>query len=179
MLAHAGTPSEQVALLLLTTGFWSGWASLSRIRRRGFLRLPLPVAWGGTVLAVGLVVGAVVLPSRVTTPISARPSTTATLSFEQPTPDERVTGTTLHIVLALQAGTILPSSTTRLQPNAGHIHLYLDGRLTSMAYGLSQDLDLSTIAAGPHVLSAEFVAADHAPFSPRVIATTTFVKEPS
>jgi hypothetical protein len=34
-----------------------------------------------------------------------------------------------------------------------------------MNYGTEQDVP---VAAGPHVLKAEFVAADHVPFAPRV-----------
>ena len=45
-----------------------------------------------------------------------------------------------------------------------------------MAYGTEQQVDISGFAPGPHALSAEFVAADHAPFSPRVVVTTSFIK---
>ena len=45
MLAHAGTPDEQVALLMVVAGLWVGWAGLSRLRGRGFPRLSLASAW--------------------------------------------------------------------------------------------------------------------------------------
>jgi hypothetical protein len=35
-------------------------------------------------------------------------------------------------------------------------------------------VDLRTLDPGEHLLEAEFVAADHAPFSPRVLAKSTF-----
>ena len=40
-----------------------------------------------------------------------------------------------------------------------------------MAYGLEQQVD---VTPGVHVLVAEFVAGDHAPFNPRVTVTRTF-----
>ncbi len=40
-----------------------------------------------------------------------------------------------------------------------------------MNYGLEQDLPVTT---GTWVLKAEFVAADHAPFNPRVWSTEVF-----
>ena len=39
------------------------------------------------------------------------------------------------------------------------------GQIVSMNYGLEQDLP---VTPGTYVFRAEFVAADHAPFSPRV-----------
>jgi hypothetical protein len=45
------------------------------------------------------------------------------------------------------------------------VHLYVDNVLVSMNYALEQDMP---VHAGTYVLKAEFVASDHAPFSPRV-----------
>jgi hypothetical protein len=45
-----------------------------------------------------------------------------------------------------------------------------------MTFGLVQELDVRSLAPGPHTLTAEFVAADHGPFDPRVIASVTFTK---
>jgi hypothetical protein len=58
-----------------------------------------------------------------------------------------------------------------LPPNEGHIHLYLDGSLVTMTTGLSAMIDAPP---GRHALRAEFVAVDHGPFDPRVVATVTF-----
>lgn len=65
----------------------------------------------------------------------------------------------------------MPLTSLHLIPNAGHVHLYLDGSLVSMTTGLDGDV---TAAPGPHQIRAEFVAVDHLPFDPRVIATVTF-----
>ena len=79
----------------------------------------------------------------------------------------------------LKGGKIVPTTSTTLTPDTGHLHLYIDDRLISMAYGgargsrcRSRDLE-----AGPHVLRVEFVAADHGPFDPRVEASVPFVKD--
>ena len=39
-----------------------------------------------------------------------------------------------------------------------------------MTYGLVQVVDLRDLPPGSHTLQAEYVAADHAPFDPRVTA---------
>jgi hypothetical protein len=46
-----------------------------------------------------------------------------------------------------------------------------------MTYGTTQRILIRGLEAGPHVLQAEFVAADHAPFNPRVTAVEQFIKE--
>jgi hypothetical protein len=40
-----------------------------------------------------------------------------------------------------------------------------------------QVVDLRDVSPGPHTLQAEFVAADHAPFDPRVTAAVRFETE--
>ncbi len=99
------------------------------------------------------------------TPAGSRPSSPAVLAFVSPTPNEIVTGTTVHVVLSLQNATIVSATTTNISPTTGHVHLYVDNALVSMNYQLSQDLP---VHPGTYVMYAEFVAADHAPFDPRV-----------
>jgi hypothetical protein len=48
----------------------------------------------------------------------------------------------------------------------------LDGQLVSMTSGTSQMLD--GLELGDHLVQVEFVATDHAPFDPRVLAAATF-----
>ena len=64
MLAHAGSPDESLAMLLLAAGVWTGWAGLSRIRGKEFARVPVIGAWALGVAGVGLIVGGRAGPAR-------------------------------------------------------------------------------------------------------------------
>jgi hypothetical protein len=106
-------------------------------------------------------------PSAQVAPTAAgsRPSSPAVVSIVSPTAGESVVGTSVHVVLSLTGATIVQATSTNIQPDEGHVHLYVDNVLVSMNYGLEQDLP---VHPGTYVLKAEFVASDHAPFSPRV-----------
>ena len=69
----------------------------------------------------------------------------------------------------------MPFTTTRLTPDTGHVHLYVDGHLIAMATSTMAQLP---VPPGQHTLVAEFVAADHGPFRPRVTATVRFEVRP-
>jgi hypothetical protein len=97
--------------------------------------------------------------------LGPRPSTTATVEIVAPASSTTVSGTTAHVVLRLDGATIVPQTTTAIRPDQGHVHLYVNGVLVSMNYGLEQDIP---VQPGTLLLKAEFVAADHAPFNPRV-----------
>jgi len=97
-----------------------------------------------------------------------RPASPATVEIVSPTASTTVQGETLHVVLRLNGGTLVPQTTTDIRPDEGHVHLYVNNVLVSMNYGLEQDIP---VQPGSTVLRAEFVAADHAPFSPRVWST--------
>lgn len=97
--------------------------------------------------------------------LGPRPSTTATVEIVQPAPSTTVSGSTVHVVLKLTGARIVPQTSTAIRPDEGHLHLYVNGLLVSMNYGLEQDIP---VQPGTIDIKAEFVAADHAPFSPRV-----------
>jgi hypothetical protein len=103
-------------------------------------------------------------------PSLVRPSSPAVITIVEPTAGETVTGTTVHVVLSLKGARIVSQTTTNIRPDEGHVHLFVDHVLVSMNYGLEQDLP---VHPGTYVLSAEFVAADHAPFNPRVMSAET------
>ena len=183
MIAHAGGAPETLSVMLLFGGLWVGWAGWSRLKSRGFPRLPLGAAFGLIGLAVALVLAAGLVPQmiygasgklKIPTPSGARPSSTATISFVQPTPGQVATGDQLEVVMTLTGGQITDVTTTKLTPDTGHIHLSVDGTLVSMTYGVVQIVPLNGLAPGSHTLLAEFVAADHAPFAPRVEASVNF-----
>jgi hypothetical protein len=97
--------------------------------------------------------------------LGPRPSSPATLTITAPNDGATVTGTSVHIAMDLENATITSATTTNITPTEGHIHLYVDNVIRSMNYSTEQDLP---VTPGTYVLKAEFVAADHAPYSPRV-----------
>ena len=101
-----------------------------------------------------------------------RPSSPAKLTIETPRQGQTVKQARPEVVLALDGGKIVNQTTTRVQGDEGHIHLYVDGKLVTMNYGLRQRLP--QLPPGQHVVQAEFVAADHAPFDPRVLTQAAF-----
>jgi hypothetical protein len=131
------------------------------------------------IAAIAFLVGACTSPAGSTpSPTNAaasgsRPSSPAVVMVVQPTAGAAITptpcpgasGSCVHIKLSLTGATIVSATSTDIRPDQGHVHLYVDNVLVSMNYGLEQDLPVHT---GTYVLKAEFVAADHAPFNPRV-----------
>lgn len=80
---------------------------------------------------------------------------------------------TVPLRLKLEGGEIVPATTTgNVQPDEGHVHVYLDNNLVTMTASLSTDLQ--DVAPGQHLVEVEFVANDHFPFDPRVLAAVAF-----
>jgi hypothetical protein len=130
------------------------------------LRIPASLV----LLAASLVAcspGANPSPSGGLASLGPRPSSPAVVGIVSPASAAHVTGTSVHVVLSLTGAQIVPATTTDITPTTGHVHLYVDNSLVSMNYGLEQDIP---VTPGSHVLKAEFVAADHAPFNPRVVS---------
>ncbi len=185
MLAHLGNADESLSLVMLFAGIWMGWGGWSRLRGKGFPRMPLPAAYGLIGGAAVMVVAATFVPrallgppGAVPTPASSgvRPASTATLAIAKPTPGEVVGGSQLEVLLTLSGGTIASTASTTLTSDTGHIHLSIDGKLASMTYGTVQVLNIASLSPGPHTLTAEFVANDHGTFNPRVTQSVTFRK---
>ena len=175
--AHGGLsgPADNVATVLVIAAaiVFLTWNRLRRNKeltgRRRLLLPALPVAAGG------LVALAVITPSFVSTsPSKNRPLTAARLQILSPVSGSHA-GPTVDVKLALRGASIVPQANVlppKLPANQGHIHVRLDGNLISMTYGL--DEQLHDLSPGPHVVQAEFVAVDHAPFKNPVVATATF-----
>jgi hypothetical protein len=183
MIAHAGGTDESLAIVMLFAAIWTGWIGWTRLHGNGFPRVPLAGAYALLGLAGVLVVTSAFVPRALLGPKTAatattRPVSTATIAFLRPREHERVSGPEMNVVLDLEGGTIVQATTTSIAPDTGHVHLLLDGALVSMTFGTEQVVDLSHVPAGPHTLTAEFVAADHLPFAPPVMATVDFVKAP-
>jgi hypothetical protein len=177
LVADGGTSHDQIITLLYVLAVLFGWVAFSRLRGRAFNRLPEAGAWASAVLAVSSVVLAVVLPPIISPEISsARPSSTARIVFLSPRPEEIFRTTSqvadVPVRLHLVGGRIVAFTSTKLVPNTGHVHLYLDGALVQMTTTLHRNVGM---VAGPHTLRAEFVAVDHAPFDPPVVDSVSFV----
>jgi hypothetical protein len=104
-------------------------------------------------------------------PARDRPASTAQLQILEPAPGAVLTGSKTVVKLQLDGARIVSQTTRGAKPNEGHIHLSLDGLIVSMTEGLEQEIP---ITKGDHLLQAEFVAGDHFPFNPKVVATTSF-----
>ena len=105
-----------------------------------------------------------------------RPTSTGELTIVSPENGERISGDTARLRIDLQGAEVVDQTSTDLQPDEGHLHVVLDGKLVSMTSGTSQLLQ--GLTPGEHLLQVEFVANDHAPFDPRVLAAVTFEVRP-
>jgi hypothetical protein len=111
--------------------------------------------------------------SAVTSTASGpRPSSTGKLSIVSPTTGKVLPAGNVTLKVKLTGATIVAASSTHLVPDQGHLHVILDDNLITMTG--STTTILPNLAAGTHLLKVEFVANDHAPFDPRVIAATSF-----
>ena len=114
--------------------------------------------------------GATPPPATLTPATTNRPASDVKVTIVSPTNGQVVHGTSVHVVVTVTGGTVTPSYSTTISPTVGHVHLYLQGQLVYMSYTLSQDLPVSPGLS--YQLYAEWVAADHFPFSPRDITPT-------
>ena len=136
-------------------------------------RPSLPAAVLAVVLGAGaLVAGCSTNGAEPSVPASLgpRPPSTATVEIVEPKAGEVVAGTSAHVVLKLTGARIITETNVAIRPDEGHVHLYVNNQLVSMNYGLEQDI---RVQPGTLVLKAEFVAADHAPYNPRVYSGET------
>jgi hypothetical protein len=124
---------------------------------------------GATVLLVGLVA----CGGGTSTP--TRPTSTGKLTIVSPTANEVIHGTVLHVRLQLAGARLVQQASTQISPDTGHIHVSIDGIVKSLLAGLTYDA--TDLTPGRHLLTVEFVAADHGPFNPRVILRQTFQVE--
>jgi hypothetical protein len=178
VLSHVGTPGPAtfVATGLFLVAFGASYGAYRLFAHPSGLRRALSIGLG--VVAIGCFGVATALPLFLgASPSLGRPSTTARLEILLPRAGEVIRGdpASVPVKLGLQGGTVVPTTSLRLVPNEGHIHLYLDGRLVSMTTGLD---GLVTAPPGQHELRAEFVAVDHGPFQPRLQTTVTFSVRP-
>jgi hypothetical protein len=154
--------------------FAAGWVAVRRLLGKGFPSLPRAAAMGSAAAAILCVDLVYVLPPILSpAPASARPSSSAHVRILSPLPGQAFRGDPARVPVRLQltGGRVVRFTSTNLRPDEGHIHLFVDGRLVSMSYGLSAGV---WVSPGNHTVLAAFVAVDHAPFLPPVQAAVMF-----
>ena len=115
-------------------------------------------------------------PTAGTESTGPRPSSPAKLTILAPKNGETVHGTSVELRVRLQHAKIVPATTTNISPTQGHLHVILDDKLISMTEGTTQEV--TGLTPGLHRIQVEFVASDHAPFDPRVVAIVSFEVKP-
>jgi len=179
LIAHGGRPDELVAQILVLATIVVGWVGIARVRGKRFAWMPRAGGWLLVGLAPVLLAFAILVPTviwRTPAPTVDRPASTAVVSIAEPAEGQQVSTATMGVVTEISGATVVDGSATEVTPDTGHVHVYLDDRLMSMAYAPEQEIAIDWLSPGPHVLRVEFVAADHGAFEPPVETSVTFVK---
>lgn len=119
-------------------------------------------------------------PTTLPSPAAERPSSTAKLTLVEPSSGAVLGPEDVRVRLELIGAQLTKEVSRNLSPDEGHIHLRLDGETITLLGDLDENLaDIlgGPVATGPHLLEAEFVAADHGPFDPRIIVSVPFTVE--
>lgn len=116
--------------------------------------------------------------SGATPTASPRPASTGKVVIVSPVNGQTFRGAavTVPVELTLTGAEVVPATTTDVTPDTGHIHLFLDNQVVTMNFSLTGEVP--SVTPGQHILRAEFVAADHLPFNPRVFVSVTFEVQP-
>lgn len=175
LLADAGVggPAPFIAVGLFFAGVGGAYGSWWLFNHPSTRLGRAPAIGLGAIAGSCFVVGTILPVFLGARPSLSRPATTGRIEIVSPTNGQVFRGdpATIRVELRLEGARIVPFSSLRLVPNEGHIHLYLDGSLVSMTAALEVRI---TASLGDHELRAEFVAVDHGPFDPRVVATASF-----
>jgi hypothetical protein len=171
-LGHgSGGSFDELLLLaggsLLTFGIVRAFDKKSATRRRS-------AGIAMIVAALGLVALPIFFRFGAQPTAKVRIASGAQVEIISPSPGALVRGSFLDVVVRVRGGKLVPATTTRLKPDEGHLHLSVDERLYSMTQGEHQRVNLNGMTPGEHLLQVEFVALDHGPFNPPVIAVSTF-----
>ena len=136
------------------------------------MRMKMRILTLGLALALTACSGGSSPTATVAATASQRPSSTAKVTIVSPTNGEVVKGPDVVVKVDLTGAKIVQATSTDLQPDEGHIHVSLDGQLVTMTSGT--ETTIPDVAPGHHVVQVDFVANDHGPFFPNVVAVTSF-----
>lgn len=129
---------------------------------------------GGLVIAAVGLLGFLIGPDLVGPSGCERPTTGADLTILSPSEGQTFDTTEVPVTLEVEGGEIVSMASTENVEGEGHIHISLDGSLTSMLGEAEQTI---TVEPGEHELEVEYVANDHAPFCTRIVDRTQFSVE--
>ena len=101
-----------------------------------------------------------------------RLASTGHLTIVSPTPNEVIHGSTLHVKVTLTGARIVSQTKNAVTPDTGHIHVSIDGQVKTFYSGV--EYNATGLTPGLHVVTVEFVMANHAPFNPRVLVKQSF-----
>jgi hypothetical protein len=112
------------------------------------------------ILGIALMTGSVIVP-RV-----SQSTTTARVSIVAPTDGAEVPAKEpVPIEVQIKGGKVAASAQ---DPNAGHLHVFVDDQLQSMPTSIETDV---TLTPGPHEIKIEFVDSQHLSYNPPVADT--------
>jgi hypothetical protein len=103
-----------------------------------------------------------------------RPRSTASITIVEPKSGETIDRNNVVAKIDLKGGMLTKKTSTNITPNVGHMHLRIDGKTITLLGSLAEKIPAKEVKPGQHILEAEFVAADHGPFDPRVLSNVTF-----
>jgi hypothetical protein len=126
----------------------------------------------GSMVALAACGGGTPKPSTSPTASLTRLTSTGHLTIVSPTPNEVIKGSTLHVKVTLTGARIVSQTTQNVTPDTGHIHVSIDGQVKTFYSGV--EYDATGLSPGLHVVTVEFVMANHVPFNPRVLVKQTF-----
>jgi hypothetical protein len=89
-----------------------------------------------------------------------------------PTNGEVVHGTSVQVTVAVTGGDVVQTASAYAGTTKGHVHLYLQGQLIYMAYTLTESVPVQPGLT--YSMHAEFVGADHIPYTPRDVTPNVF-----
>lgn len=171
-LAHQGSSFDEVGILLGIVLIFVGIARARDGQLAGLRR------WGAAAGLVVAGVAAVAFPVHqlLTGPRMAdvRIASTATLAIASPAAGSLITDPMLEFGVRLERATLSRDTTTDLRPDAGHLHVTIDGVLKDRWIDLVDRIDVSDLDPGEHLLEVEFAATDHGPFAPPIRALAPF-----
>jgi len=130
----------------------------------------------GIMIALAACGGGTPKGSNSTTPTPTasftRLTSTGHLTIVSPTPNEVIHGSTLQVKVTLTGARIVSQTTNAVTPDTGHIHVSIDGVVKTFYSGV--EYTATGLTPGLHVVTVEFVMANHAPFNPRVLVKQSF-----